>query len=64
MLAVHGFSTNNSSVQEGSRADISFHLNVKGSTQFGSALIVSGTVSAAAAGTAGMFMHIVYFLLF
>ena len=55
MIAVHGFSTANSSVEEGRRLDISFQMNVKGLTQFGSALVVSGTVSAAASGTASKF---------
>ena len=52
MIAVHGFSTANCSVEEGRRLDISFQMNVKGLTQFGSALVVSGIVSAAADGTA------------
>ena len=38
---------------EGGRVDISFRLNVKGSSQFGTALFVSGTITAEADGTAG-----------
>ena len=53
MIAVHGFSTARSSVEEGRRVDISFQVNVKGLTQFGSALVVSGIVSVVADGTAG-----------
>ena len=52
MVAVHGFSTSRSSVKEGRRLDISFQMNVKGLTRFGSALVVSGIMSAAADGTA------------
>ena len=52
MIAVHGFSTANCSVEEGRRLDISFQMNVKGLTQFGSDLVVLGIVSAAADGTA------------
>ena len=55
IFPVHGFSTAHSSVEEGGRVDISFQMNVKGLTQLGSALVVSGIVSAAADGTASKF---------
>ena len=54
IILVHGFSTARSSVEEGRRIDISLQMNVKGLTQFGSALVLSGIVSAAADGTAGI----------
>ena len=37
---------------EGERLDTMFQLNVKGTTQFGSGLVVSGAITAAADGTA------------
>ena len=49
--AVHGFSTTQLSVEEGNTVNVPFQLNVKGSTQFGAGLTVSGRVTAAADGT-------------
>ena len=50
--AVHGFLRDAYSVSEGDRLDASFQLNVKGTTQFSGALVVSGLITAAADGTA------------
>ena len=38
---------------EGEQLETTFQLNVKGMTQFGSALVVNGSISAEADGTAG-----------
>ena len=42
----------NSMSSEDERLDTMFQLNVKGITQFGSGLVVIGTITAAADGTA------------
>ena len=49
---VHGFLQAEYDVNEDERLDTMFQLNVKGTTQFGSALIVTGTITATADGTA------------
>ena len=49
---VHGFLQTEYDVDEDERLDTVFRLNVKGMTQFGSALIVTGTITATADGTA------------
>ena len=48
---VHGFLQNVFDVDEGARLDTEFALNVVGTTQF-STLVVSGAITAEAAGTA------------
>ena len=50
--SVHGFLQAEYNVDEDERLDTMFQLNVKGTTQFGSALVVNGEVTATAAGTA------------
>ena len=50
--SVHGFLQAEYIVEEGYRLDTMFRLNVKGMTLFGSALVVSGRITAAADGTA------------
>ena len=42
--AVHGFLRVAYSVSEGDRLDASFQLNVKGTTQFGDALVLTGLI--------------------
>ena len=49
---VHGFLQAEYDVDENERLNIMFQLNVKGTTQFGSALVVIGTITAEADGTA------------
>ena len=49
---VHGFLQEEYDVDENERLNIMFQLNVKGTTQFGSALVVIGTITAEADGTA------------
>ena len=49
---VHGFLQAQYDVDEEERLDTVFQLNVKGTTQFGSALVVIGTITATAGGTA------------
>ena len=49
--SVHGFLRAEYSVNENSRLDTRFQLNVKGMTQF-SGLVVSGNITASAGGTA------------
>ena len=49
---VHGFLQAEYDVDEDERLDTVFQLNVKGTTQFGSALVVIGTIIAEADGTA------------
>ena len=49
---VHGFLQEEYDVDEDERLDTMFQLNVKGTTQFGSALVVIGTITAEADGTA------------
>ena len=49
---VHGFLQEEYDVNENERLNIMFQLNVKGTTQFGSALVVIGTITAEADGTA------------
>ena len=49
---VHGFLQEEYDVGENERLDTMFQLNVKGITQFGSGLVVIGTITAAADGTA------------
>ena len=49
---MHGFTKSSFDALEDGRADIFFQLNVKGATQF-STLILSGTITSAANGTAG-----------
>ena len=49
---VHGFLQAEYDLNENERLDTMFRLNVKGTTQFGSALTVSGVVTATADGTA------------
>ena len=39
-------------MEEGRRLDTSFEFNVKGTTQFGGGLVVTGLITAAADGTA------------
>ena len=51
ILSVHGFLQVEYNVVEDNRLDTMFQLNVKGMTQFGSALVVSGQITAAADGT-------------
>ena len=50
--SVHGFLQAEYIVQEGDRLDTMFQLNVKGMTQFGSGLFITGNISPAADGTA------------
>ena len=49
---VHGFLQEEYDVDENERLNIMFQLNVNGTTQFGSALVVIGTITAEADGTA------------
>ena len=53
--SVHGFLQAEYNVDEDERLDTMFQLNVKGTTQFGSALFVSGEITATAAGTASKY---------
>ena len=50
-LSVHGFTRSSFDGVEGGIANVSFELNVKGTTQFPT-LVVSGTITAEADGTA------------
>ena len=52
LYAVHGFLLAEYHVQENQRLDTIFQLDVKGETQFGDALLVSGTITSAPDGTA------------
>ena len=52
VVTVHGFLRTEYNVTEGGRLDAVFQLNVKGTTQLGSGLVVSGTITAPADGTA------------
>ena len=52
---VHGFLQTEYDVDEDERLDTVFRLNVKGTTSFGSALIVTGTITATADGTASKY---------
>ena len=49
---VHGFLQAEYDVDEDERLDTVFQLNVKGTTSFGSALIITGVVTTTADGTA------------
>ena len=49
---VHGFLQAEYNVDEEERLDTMFRLNVKGTTQIGSGLVVTGTITATADGTA------------
>ena len=46
-------------MQEGHRLDTSFQMNVKGTSQFSSNLVISGTITAETQGTAGR--KVIYF---
>ena len=50
-VSVHGFTRTSFEALEGERADILFQLNIKGTTQLPS-VVVSGTITSAAEGTA------------
>ncbi|CAI8008867.1 hypothetical protein GBAR_LOCUS6036 [Geodia barretti] len=52
LCVVHGFGQSKYDVEEGRILDTSFQLNIKGTTQFGGALVVPGLITAAADGTA------------
>ncbi|CAI8047959.1 hypothetical protein GBAR_LOCUS26511, partial [Geodia barretti] len=52
LCVVHGFLHTEYDVEEDERLDTRFQLNVKGTTQFGGALVVPGLITAAADGTA------------
>ena len=52
-LSVHGFAQAAYDVVEDQRLDTTFQLNVKGTTQFGGGLVVTGVITATADGTAG-----------
>ena len=60
-LAVHGFLQSVFDVDEDARLDTEFSLNVVGTTPLDT-LVVSGTITAEAAGTAGKShqLHFVY----
>ena len=51
-LAVHGFIQAVYHVYEDARLDTKFRRSVKGTSQFGDALILNGRITAAADGTA------------
>ena len=51
LLSVHGFIQADYDLNEDEFLDTVFRLNVKGMTQFGGALVVSGSITAAADGT-------------
>ena len=51
-LPVHGFLQRQYSVQEDDRLDTTFLLNVKGRSQFSRDVVINGTVTAEALGTA------------
>ena len=46
LIAVHGFINTSYAVQEYSVTDTRFQLNVKGTTQLSSALVVTGVIAA------------------
>ncbi|CAI8002445.1 hypothetical protein GBAR_LOCUS3394 [Geodia barretti] len=52
LCIVHGFAQAAYDVVEDERLDTMFQLNVKGTTQFGGALVVAGVITATADGTA------------
>ena len=52
LFSVHGFTRARYQVVEGERVDVSFQLNVKGTSQFESSLNIRGEVTASADGTA------------
>ncbi|CAI8012408.1 hypothetical protein GBAR_LOCUS7955 [Geodia barretti] len=52
LCIVHGFRQSKYDVEENERLGTRFQLNVKGTTQFGGALVVTGLITAAADGTA------------
>ena len=57
--AVHGFIKSAYYVMEKEKFNTHFQLNVKGETKFGSALVVSGTITAEASDTAGkVYFHL------
>ena len=49
---VHGFQQSKYDVEENRKLDTMFQLNVKGTTQFGGALVVTGLITSTADGTA------------
>ena len=51
-LAVHGFRQAVYEVSEDARLDTEFRRSVKGTSQFGDALVLNGVITAAADGTA------------
>ena len=51
-IAVHGFEQAQYNVEEGERLVTMFYLNVKGMTQFGGDLVISGSITAEADGSA------------
>ena len=51
MYIVHGFLQTMYDVTEGSGLDTMFQLNVKGTTEFGGDLVISGCITAPADGT-------------
>ena len=51
-FAVHGFEQADYDVREDERLETTFQLNVKGITQFGGALVINGTITFEADGTA------------
>ncbi|CAI8020301.1 hypothetical protein GBAR_LOCUS12147, partial [Geodia barretti] len=52
LCVVHGFHQSKYDVEEGRRLDTMFQLNVKATTQFGGALVVTGLITATPDGTA------------
>ena len=58
-LAVHGFLQPVYVVDEDARLDTEFRRSVKGTSQFGDALILNGGITAAADGTASRQTEIV-----
>ena len=54
LFSVHGFLQHEYDLTEDDQLDTVFQLNVKGNTQFGRSLVVSGTITAEAAGTASI----------
>ena len=52
MTAVHGFRQFSFDVAEDARLDTVFALNVTGTTQLPAGFVISGTITAEAAGTA------------
>ena len=52
LYAVHGFLLAEYHVREDEQLDTIFQLDVKGETQFGDALVVSGTITSVPDGTA------------